>query len=144
MDTYWCPQPACPAWAPLLSILRCGKSSSIPALPGDTSKGSTSQSADGSCSAWMQGHPRKVFCTLGACTDRLRAGKAPGTPSEPWNQGRDMRKRGRALKSCFPEDLAQMAENDWDELKLWYFCHWKGTKHLMLLYNFRCSGLCLK
>lgn len=32
MDTYWCSQPACPTWCPLLSILRSGKSSSIPLL----------------------------------------------------------------------------------------------------------------
>lgn len=117
-----------------------------PSVPvtGNTSRCSTSQSGIGFCSpSWDPRTPQESVLYL-ALTD-WRVGKPPGTHSEHWNQEKKpMRNRYKALKTCFPEDLPQTAENDWDELKLWYFCHWKGTKYLKPLYNFCCSGLCLK
>lgn len=149
MGTYWCSQPARPTWSPLLNILRLCKSGSIPAVPvstGDTSKCSASQSGERSCSATRDPRiPQERVLHLGNLHWQTEGwGNHQGPTASTETKGKDMRERCRALKTCFPEDLSQMAENDRDEQKLRYFCHWKGTKYLMLLYNCRCSGLCLK
>lgn len=153
MDTYCCPQPACPTFSPLVNTFGPCKGDSVPAVQvsiRDTSKCSASVSDEHFCWALgIPGYPVSGFVPcelqLPAPTDVLdgsenhrRLEVGADTKEDTWENG------AKPSRLVLPRNWLQMAENDRGELNLWHFCHWKGTKYLMLLYNFCCTGLCLK